>query len=241
MGCWKWRRGTRSAYVCTASYTFPLSDVFSRMKTLDQQLLEFRAQRGLAMPLSGLLVWAAIGVLSFVLTPVQQVMSVFFGTGSIVYIAMVVSRWTGEHFGFKSRSEWNVFEMIFLSAVGMAVLVYAVTIPFFLENHLALPFAVAVQTGLMWVVYGAMVAAPVAIVHAIVRTVACTVAFLLAPDEGFWLQPLIVVACYASTIPLLERRWRLEVARQAAVRSADAESVHSAGSHRGLTDLPTAH
>lgn len=193
------------------------------MKTLDQQLAEFRAQRGLAMPLAGMLVWALIGVSSFILTPNQQIMAVFFGTGAIVYIAMALSRLTGENMRFKKKAERNFFETCFLAAVGMSCLVYAITIPFFLENYLALPFAVAVQSGLMWLVYGAVVGAPVAIVHAFVRTAGCTIAYLLAPQEGFWLQPLIVVACYAFSIPLLERRWQRELARQqaTAVQSAD--------------------
>ncbi len=198
------------------------------MKTLDQQLQEFRAQRGLAMPLSGMLVWTLIGLLSFVLTPYQQVMAVFIGTGSIVYLAMAVSRLTGENISFKKKAERNFFETLFLSGFGMAFLVYAVTIPFFLENYLALPFAVAVQTGLMWLVYGVIVGAPVAMVHAIVRTAACTAAYVLAPQESFWLQPLIVVGCYAFSIPLLERRWRLEVAKQAATSTTQTPVLKAA-------------
>lgn len=198
------------------------------MKTLDQQLQEFRAQRGLAMPLSGMLVWALIGLLSFVLTPYQQVMAVFIGTGSIVYIALAVSRLTGENMRFKKKAERNFFETIFLSAVGMSCLVYVITIPFFLENYLALPFAVAVQSGLMWLVYGVVVGAPVAIVHTIVRTVTCIAAYLLAPQESFWLQPLIVVVCYAFSIPLLERRWQLEVAKQASKSTTQQVSLQAA-------------
>lgn len=198
------------------------------MKTLDQQLQEFRAQRGLAMPLAGMLVWALIGILSFVLTPYQQVMAVFFGTGSIVYIAIALSRLTGENMRFKKKAERNFFETGFLAAVGMSCLVYAITIPFFLENYLALPFAVAVQSGLMWLAYGALVGAPVAIVHTFVRTAACTIAYMLAPQDGFWLQPLIVVACYAFSIPLLERRWQRELTRQQATAAQAADSLSQA-------------
>ena len=69
-------------------------------KTLDQQLIEFRSKRYLAMPLSGAIIWALIGVLSFVLTPYQQVMATFIGTGSIIYLAMAISRLTGENISF---------------------------------------------------------------------------------------------------------------------------------------------
>ena len=179
-------------------------------KTLDQQLIEFRSKRYLAMPLSGAIIWALIGALSFVLTPYQQVMATFIGTGSIIYLAMAISRLTGENISFQKNTERNWFDTIFLAAVGMSFLVFAISIPLFMENYLALPFALAVQTGLMWLVFGVVAKAPVAYVHTIVRTVACVAAYLTMPQHSFWLQPLIVVVCYGFTIPVLELRYRAQ-------------------------------
>ena len=179
-------------------------------KTLDQQLIEFRSKRYLAMPLSGAIIWALIGGLSFVLTPYQQVMATFIGTGSIIYLAMAISRLTGENISFQKNTERNWFDTIFLAAVGMSFLVFAISIPLFMENYLALPFALAVQTGLMWLVFGVVAKAPVAYVHTMVRTVACVAAYLTMPQHSFWLQPLIVVICYGFTIPVLEMRYRAQ-------------------------------
>lgn len=179
-------------------------------KTLEQQLIEFRSKRFLAMPLSGAIIWALIGVLSFVLTPYQQVMATFIGTGSIVYLAMAISRLTGEHISFQKNTERNWFDSIFLAGVGMSFLVFAISIPLFLENYQALPFALAVQTGLMWLVFGVLAKAPVAYLHTVVRTVACVAAYLTMPQHSFWLQPLIVVLCYGFTIPVLELRYRAQ-------------------------------
>lgn len=179
-------------------------------KTLEQQLIEFRSKRFLAMPLSGAIIWALIGALSFVLTPYQQVMATFIGTGSIVYLAMAISRLTGEHISFQKNSERNWFDSIFLAGVGMSFLVFAISIPLFLENYQALPFALAVQTGLMWLVFGVLAKAPVAYLHTVVRTVACVAAYLTLPEHSFWLQPLIVVLCYGFTIPVLELRYRTQ-------------------------------
>ena len=179
-------------------------------KTLDKQLIEFRSKRYLAMPLSGAIIWALIGVLSFVLTPYQQVMATFIGTGSIIYLAMAISRLTGENISFQKNTERNWFDTIFLAAVGMSFLVFAISIPLFMENYLALPFALAVQTGLMWLVFGVVAKAPVAYVHTMVRTVACVAAYLTMPQHSFWLQPLIVVICYGFTIPVLEMRYRAQ-------------------------------
>lgn len=186
-------------------------------KTLDQQLIEFRCKRYLAMPLSGAIIWALIGILSFVLTPYQQVMATFIGTGCIVYLAMAISRLTGENISFQKNAERNWFDTIFLAAVGMSFLVFAISIPLFMENYQALPFALAVQTGLMWLVFGVVAKAPVAYVHTIVRTVACVAAYLTVPQHSFWLQPLIVVVCYGFTIPVLELRYRAHQALPAAV------------------------
>lgn len=179
-------------------------------KTLDQQLIEFRRKRYLAMPLSGAIIWALIGGVSFVLTPYQQVMTTFIGTGSIIYLAMAISRLTGENISFQKNTERNWFDTVFLAAVGMSFLVFAISIPLFLENYQALPFALAVQTGLMWLVFGVLAKAPVAYVHTIVRTVACVAAYLAMPQHSFWLQPLIVVLCYGFTIPVLEMRYRAQ-------------------------------
>lgn len=179
-------------------------------KTLEQQLIEFRSKRFLAMPLSGAIIWALIGALSFVLTPYQQVMATFIGTGSIVYLAMAISRLTGEHISFQKNSERNWFDSIFLAGVGMSFLVFAISIPLFLENYQALPFALAVQTGLMWLVFGVLAKAPVAYLHTVVRTVACVAAYLTMPEHSFWIQPLIVVLCYGFTIPVLELRYRAQ-------------------------------
>lgn len=188
-------------------------------KTLEQQLIEFRSKRYLAMPLSGCIVWALIGVLCPFLTAYQQVMLTFIGTGSIIYLAMALSKFTGEHISFQKNGERNWFDSIFLAAVGMTFLMFSISIPLFMENYQALPFALAVQTGLMWLVFGVVAKAPVAYVHAIVRTIACVAAYLTLPEYSFWLQPLIVVCCYGFTIPRLEMRYR---AQQAVGRVATA-------------------
>lgn len=176
--------------------------------TLEQQLSDFRQRRYLAMPLSGLLIWTLIGVCSFVLTPYQQVMLTFIGTGSIIYLAMAISRLTGENINFQKNTARNWFDTVFLAGVGMSFFVFAISIPMFMQNYHALPFALAVQTGLMWLLFGVLAKAPVAYIHTLVRTVLCTMAYLYYPEQGFWLQPLIVVGCYGFTIPMLELRYR---------------------------------
>ncbi|MCD8550461.1 MAG: hypothetical protein LRY74_09555 [Shewanella xiamenensis] len=100
-------------------------------QSLDQQLIEYRQKRALAMPLSGMMVWTLLFIMSFILPASQMVMATFIGTGSIVYLAMGVSRLTGENISFKKSTDRNWFETVFLAAMGMSFLTFSISIPFF--------------------------------------------------------------------------------------------------------------
>lgn len=181
--------------------------------SLDQQLVEFRQRRFLAMPLAGMLVWFALIFTGIFLSSRAQVLAVFIGTGSIVYLAMFLAKLTGEQVKFKSNKNRNFFDTLFLSAVAMCFLCYALAIPFFLENYRSLPFAVAILTGLMWLPIGVLIKHWVCIFHAVVRTILCTLAWVMYPEHSFVLQPVIVVAMYVVSIAALELRWkRMQVA-----------------------------
>lgn len=183
--------------------------------SLDQQLADFRQRRFLAMPLAGILVWSVLIFTGTLLSPKAQVLAVFIGTGSIVYLAMFLAKLTGEQLKFKSNKKRNFFDTLFLSAVAMSFLCYALAIPFFLENYRSLPFTVAVLTGLMWLPLSVLIKHWVGIFHAVVRTVLCTLAWIMYPEHSFVLQPVIVVAMYVVSIAALELRWkRMQSAKQ---------------------------
>ena len=190
--------------------------------SLDQQLAEFRQRRFLAMPLAGILVWSALILTGALLSPKAQVLAVFIGTGSIVYLAMFLAKLTGEQLKFKSNKKRNFFDTLFLSAFAMSFLCYALAIPFFLENYRSLPFAVAILTGLMWLPLSVLIQHWVGVFHAVVRTILCTLAWIIYPEHSFVLQPLIVVAMYVVSIAALELRWkRMQSAKQLPVSSSE--------------------
>lgn len=176
--------------------------------SLDQQLHDFRQRRFLATPLAGTLVWLVLIFTGLFCNAKAQVLAVFIGTGSIVYLALLLSRFTGEHIRFQTKQHRNFFDTLFLSAVGMSFLVYAIALPYFMQNFRALPFAVAVLTGLMWLPMSVLIQHWIGLLHAVIRTVLCTAAWILYPEHSFVLQPVIVVAIYAFTIVVLERRWQ---------------------------------
>lgn len=128
----------------------------TRIRSLEEQRAEFSQRLFLAMPLAGTLAWLLVGVGGV--------------TGSIVYLGMFLSCFTGEHFLDRSRPK-NAFDGLFFSTLVMALLVYAIAIPFFLQDYTLLPLTVGVLTGLMWLPLSWIIQHWVGTFHAVARTV----------------------------------------------------------------------
>ncbi|BAH37126.1 MAG TPA: hypothetical protein DGD08_16700 [Gemmatimonas aurantiaca] len=176
-------------------------------RSLDDQRREFAARRFLAMPLAGTIAWIVAGIAGALLPPVQATWALFIATGSIVYLGLVLSRFTGENFTSRTRPK-NTFDRLFLYTVGMSLLVYAIAIPFFMLDYTSLPLTVGILAGLMWMPLSWIIRHGVGLFHAITRTVLVTAAWFLLPTQRFTVIPAVIVAVYAVTIVILERRWR---------------------------------
>ena len=178
-----------------------------RIRSLDEQRAEYARRRGLAMPLAGLIVWTLIGIAGAFLPPILAVWSLFIGTGFIVYLGIILSRFTGEDFLAKNKPK-NAFDSLFFHGVGEALLVFAIAIPFFRLDYTSLPLTVGILAGLMWVPFSWIIQHWVGIFHAVVRTALVTAAWYLAPHHRFVVIPAVIVGVYFVTIVILERRWR---------------------------------
>jgi hypothetical protein len=189
-----------------------------RRRSLDEQRAEYVRRRGLAMPLAGSLVWTLIGIAGAFLPPVLAVWSLFIGTGFIAYLGIMLSRFTGENFLDKDKPK-NVFDSLFFHCVAMALLVYAIAIPFFRIDYTSLPLTVGILSGLMWISHSWIIQHWVGIFHTVARTILVTAAWYIAPRHRFVVIPAIIVVVYGVTIVILERRWR------AIRRSADAPAA----------------
>lgn len=176
-------------------------------RSLDEQRAEFARRRGLAMPLAGLIAWSLVGIGGLVLPKIVEVWLLFGATGFIVYLGILMSRWTGENFLDKGRPK-NVFDSLFFHTVAEALLVYAIAIPFFLVDYTSLPLTVGILSGLMWLPLSWMIQHWVGLFHAIARTFLVTAAWYLLPGMRFVAIPFVIVAIYAITIVILEQRWR---------------------------------
>jgi hypothetical protein len=176
-------------------------------RTLDEQRREFAQRRGLAMPLAGAVAWSIVGVAGVFLPPGPEVWVLFGATGSILFLGLFFSRFTGENFLDKQRPK-NVFDGLFLHTVAMAVLVYAIAIPFFQADYTSLPLTVGILSGLMWLPFSWIIGHWVGAFHALARTALVTASWYLFPTLRFVVIPAVIVMIYAVTIVVLEARWR---------------------------------
>ena len=174
-------------------------------RTLEKQRIEFSNRRFLATPLSGMIVWLLVGIAGLTLSPTGTVWVLFIGTGSIVYLALFISRFTGENFLDKNRPK-NEFDSLFLYTVVQAVLVYAIAIPFFLIEYSSLPMTVGILTGTMWFPFSWIVKHWVGIFHAVSRTALVLGLYFTFPDDRFTVIPFAIVVIYLITIVILRRR-----------------------------------
>jgi hypothetical protein len=176
-------------------------------RSLDEQRDDFKKRRLTATPIAGLIIWAIIGVAGATLSPQLAVWVLFIGTGSTVYLGMFISKFTGENFLDKSRPK-NTFDTLFFMSVLMAVLVYAIAIPFFLVDYTSLPLTVGILAGLMWVPISWIIGHWIGLFHAISRTILVLGAWYLFPDQRFVAIPAVIVVIYVISIFVLERRYQ---------------------------------
>ncbi len=157
------------------------------------------------MPLAGLIAWSVVGVAGLFLPPFPLSMTLFVATGSIVYLGLFLSRYTGENLMDRDRPR-NEFDRLFFYATATALLVFSIAIPFFQEDYTSLPLTVGILTGLMWLVFSWIVQHWVGIFHAVSRTLLVTALWYIFPEQRFVVIPFSIVIIYVITIVVLERR-----------------------------------
>ena len=174
-------------------------------RTLEQQRIEFSNQKFLATPLAGLIVWTIIGFAGIFFSDFVAVWTIFIGTGSIVYLGLFLSKFTGENFLDKSKPK-NEFDKLFLFTAGQAILVYSIAIPFFLVDYSSLPMTVGILTGLMWLPFSWIINHWIGIFHSLVRTISILIIWYALPQYRFVAIPFAIVLIYTITIIILKNR-----------------------------------
>ncbi|WP_417238913.1 DUF7010 family protein [Bizionia sp.] len=180
------------------------------MASLEQQRIEFANRKFLATPLSGLIAWFLVGLSGLLFPDRITVWILFIATGSIVYLALFVSKFTGENFLDKTKPK-NVFDSLFFYTVTQAVLVYAIAIPFFLKDYTSLTLTVGVLTGTMWLPFSWIIKHWVGIFHSLTRTILIVLLWYLFPEQRFVVIPFTIVVIYIITLIILMKRNKQEL------------------------------
>ena len=174
-------------------------------KTIEEQRIEFTNRKFIATPLAGMIAWLITGISGLLFPAEITVWVLFIATGSIVYLGLFISKFTGENFLDKSKPK-NIFDNLFLFTVGQAVLIYAIAIPFFLLDYTSLPMTVGILTGTMWFPFSWIVKHWVGIFHAVVRTILVLVLWYAFPELRFVIIPFAIVLIYMVTMIILKNR-----------------------------------
>lgn len=182
--------------------------------SLDAQLAEYRRGKYFAMPIAGTMCWLAAAGAGWLLPARWHVLSLFIATGVIFYVGLLVARFTGEDLLGRSRKT-PFFDRVFMCGMGMSLLVFAIAIPFTLEEPTSLPLSLGVLAGLMWLPMSPLLGHWIGAGHAIGRTALVVAAWLLLPEHRFVAVPLAVVAVYLVTLVVLWQRWQVIVSRPA--------------------------
>lgn len=180
-----------------------------KQRTLEQQRIEFINQKFIATPLAGLIIWTIIGLFGIFFSDFVAVWSIFIGTGSIVYLGLFLSKFTGENFLDKNKPK-NEFDNLFLFTAGQAILVYSIAIPFFLVDYTSLPMTVGILTGLMWLPFSWIIKHWVGIFHAFTRIITILTLWYLLPQYRFITIPFAIVLIYIITLIILKNRKKNE-------------------------------
>lgn len=174
-------------------------------RTLEEQKEEFKRKKLLASPIAGLIAWLTVAISGIFFSDQITVWVLFIATGSIVYLAMGISKLTGEDYLDKSKPK-NTFDTLFFLTVAQAILVYSIAIPFFIKDYTSLPLTVGILTGLMWVPLTWIIDHWVGLFHSIVRTVLILVLWYLFPDQRFVTIPIAIIIVYLISIVVLMNR-----------------------------------
>ena len=174
-------------------------------RSLEIQRREFTQRKFLAMPFSGTIMWTIVGIGGIFLPPELETWLLFICTGFIAGLGMFISKFTGENFLDKTKPK-NTFDNLFFLAMGEALLVYSIALPFFMIDYTSLPLTVGILTGLMWLPFSWIVQHWVGLFHGIFRTVLVLALWDLLPDYRFVAIPFAIVFIYIITIVILLKR-----------------------------------
>ena len=163
---------------------------------------EFGSSRMIAMPIAGTIAWTVAGVLGAMLPVGSVAIALFVCTGMIFPLGILIGRLLNENV-LETKNE---LDRLFGLNITMALLVWAIAIPFYIVEPSSLPLSVGILAGLMWVPFSWMIEHWIGLFHGITRTVLVLAAWYLFPAQRFVVIPGVIVMIYLISIYVLATR-----------------------------------
>ena len=180
-------------------------------KSLDELRRQFRSGSTNAMPLAGMIVWAAVGVAAlFVALPIVSNLTLYI-MAAILPLAFVIDRVRGVN--LFAGGDDPLTKLFLTSIVGLALCVPLLVIGVSdSNNHTLVVLGMAVLAGVIWIQYGWAANDPVGLRHAIGRSIGCYLAYAFAP-EPFRATAIcaIVVLAYAYSLVFMKNTGTAEL------------------------------
>lgn len=174
------------------------------MESLQDLRIDFerRSNRSMSMPIAGTIVWSVVAVAGWLL-PLKTAAAVLIIAVSLIFpLALPIAAVRKEQL----TSRENPLAKLMGACVLMVNLLWALHIPLYLKAPQFVPLSVGIGLGLHWVVYSWIVAHPLGLRHAIVRTLALMTAWFAFPDHVVTACAVAVVLAYAMTLVEMARR-----------------------------------
>lgn len=167
-------------------------------KTIDELRIEFETltNRSLSLPIAGMIVWLTAAIGGLFLPTRNGALLLLFGTGAIFPLALLIAKTRGENI----LAAANSLAKLMGWCVLMVNLLWAVHIVLLLKQPELLPLSIGIGLGLHWIVYSWIVRHPVGLIHAVLRTILVTAAWLSFPAYRVSAVAFAVVAVYAVSI-----------------------------------------
>lgn len=166
---------------------------------------DFRDGSTMAMPIAGMIAWAALGIAALQLDERTIATGALYIMGAIMPLAFLIDKLRGRNL-FAGGTE-NPLTKLFL----LSILIVGLVVPIAIAGAnagepLILVVGMAVLAGVVWIPYGWAADDPVGIRHAVVRSIGCYAAYAYAPAPyTVTVICTVVVAAYAYSLIFMRR------------------------------------
>ncbi len=167
----------------------------------ERDRLALLTRKGIGMPLAGLTFWLAVAVMLRQMPQSSGLVACFFATGAVFPLGALLTKLAGGDLFAKSAT----LTPLGLQLAAVQLFYWPIIILIFRQATAWTPFAMAVLFGSHFLPYWWLYRSHGYALLAVLTTVACTIAVLIARGPLFTVIPLIAAGCYAVACIALGR------------------------------------